>query len=169
MPDGNGRRSRSLVLAAKLTSRNICASEGYGSAVTLENSLPDGFTTTVDAISFRGPDIHWITAYEGMLLNPRPYLKTNQLAGSCITPRPLTDPFILKGPFTFTYPTVYLAHHAITANPFNRAGMGYVNIPGLPATRSPGIIYTSFELYLSHGTSPSKFEFHGSPVRSIHS
>jgi hypothetical protein len=123
-----------------LISRDICAVNGLGTAVTVEPFFTTGYSTVVDAISFRGPAIQQITFWNGVLSIPSLFQVSNPIPGSIIPPPPSQDPVVLKGPFTFTYPTVYLAHHAITATPHYLAGVGFQNVSGLPATRSPGVV-----------------------------
>jgi hypothetical protein len=80
-----------------VTSRDICAADGHGAAVTL--SLPVVTTPvviTTSAITFRGQDLYSIDTSEPS--------------------RTRVAPSILTGPFTFTSPTVYMAHHPISRN-----------------------------------------------------
>lgn len=82
-----------------LTSRNICASNGYGTASTMPvTGLAS--TAVVEDIHFRGQDLQ--------LLN----------CDRCKTvPRDSSpaEPSSLPGKWTFTSPTVYLAHRAMHA------------------------------------------------------
>lgn len=95
-------------------SRDICAENGYGSATTLPRLLgPSIFST--DAITFRGQNI--------LKAGRDPIAQ-------------LVDNFnssVLRGSWTFTSPTIYLAHHAVTAYFYD---LGYAQISDSVSTRS---------------------------------
>jgi hypothetical protein len=75
----------------KLENRDICTSDGFGSATTIQpnftNAVPISIVTS--AITFEGQDI-WESGRSHVM------------------------PWTLTGPFTLRYPTVYLAHHPLT-------------------------------------------------------
>jgi hypothetical protein len=50
-----------------LTSRDICAANGAGTATTLAPFFTTGYSTVIDTISFRGPAIQRISSWNGML------------------------------------------------------------------------------------------------------
>jgi hypothetical protein len=88
-----------------LESKDICAADGLGTANPIEP--PTGWATTIttSALTFQGDDLfprsYAYTGYDGQLTSGE--LDAKSAVRS-----------VLSGPFTFTYPTVYIAHHPIT-------------------------------------------------------
>jgi hypothetical protein len=117
-----------------VTSRDICAVNGHGSAVTLSpeiNTTPVVITTS--AITFRGQDLYKI--------DPEAPTRT------------YVRPSVLMGPFTFTSPTVYMAHHPISRNtqPFEiirPAGIEPIRAEDI--ITSVGIMHTSLSDVVSY-------------------
>jgi hypothetical protein len=85
-----------------LTSRDICASNGY-TAVTLPSNPSHPSVVTMDAITFSGEHFYVKEAYytEG----------AGRMASANMASHIGTS--VLSGPFIFTSPTVYLVHHTI--------------------------------------------------------
>jgi hypothetical protein len=88
-----------------ILSKDVCALNGYGTVQTL-TSRPTSFSNTpitviTTAITFRGQELF------GPAENTQHALWRikNGVVGTSV----------LNGNFTFTYPTIYLAHHAITS------------------------------------------------------
>jgi hypothetical protein len=91
-----------------VTSRDICASNGYGEAKTLTPDTVRPSIVTMDAITFQGRNMNLkskVWSWTGDLS-----ARTETFDGSAV------GPSVLKGPFTFTSPTVYLAHHRIVGS-----------------------------------------------------
>lgn len=89
---------------SNLASRDICASNGYGQAITLAADSNAMTVITTSAITFKGRDL--ISKY---------YIKSNITGGDFQSKNSFLGSSVLSGPFTFTSPTVYLAHHPISA------------------------------------------------------
>jgi hypothetical protein len=92
-----------------VTSRDICAANGYGTAETLAPGTNAPSIVTMDAITFQGKDMYLKT----MAWSYDPPLDPE---GSMTYSSSTIGKSILKGPFTFTSPTIYLAHHPIVVS-----------------------------------------------------
>jgi hypothetical protein len=98
-----------------LSSRDICAKNGYGTAETLAPEKDSPNTVTLDAITFQGENVFLRTA---LVSYGSPYFTVSTLMTDNDTPTPTKT--TLKGPFTFTSPTIYLAHNPILMSTFTR-------------------------------------------------
>jgi hypothetical protein len=149
-----------------LTSRDICANNGYGTAVTISQNFASIPTHVTSAITFEGQDLYllkeepmtnWCTygCIQTVLGKDDGPDGRYNCAGGCLNetssdfPTPTIKsigPMTLTGPFTFTYPTVYLAHQAISRTEYRSYGPGFgvgpVIIGMIPATvvRNAGVI-----------------------------
>jgi hypothetical protein len=123
-----------------LSERDVCAANGYGTAKRKAPEAHSGSpkVVTMDAITFQGQDL---------------YRKTmdNDCAGSLCTRSIWTDsdlptilPSVLKGPFTFTSPTVYLAHHPLSLtsmiDPIPSTGTAMSDFYSSSVLRSAGVV-----------------------------
>jgi hypothetical protein len=124
-----------------VVSRNICALQSNGSSSTIPWT-PRGSIFTTDAITFRGQDVY-IRSIDGVPIDQyfvrsktrwdfrslADRVKTPYLTGTTIT-----------GPFTFTSPTVYVAHPEIIRQEIFGTN-GNLLVLGLDTVvRGPGII-----------------------------
>jgi hypothetical protein len=106
----------------KVTSRDICAANGYGSAQTIEQPSDDEVVITTHAITFKGQDLYPVfpwTAWDHCQPGEpqRVCVPTEYFTGSNFTSwinQASIGPSVLYGTWTFTSPSVYLAHHPIT-------------------------------------------------------
>jgi hypothetical protein len=109
-----------------LSSRDICGPNGNVEAMTIPPNITHGYTHVTTALTFAGDDI---------------YIKAISQSGSWINLlNPFISPSVLPGPFTFTYPSVYIAHHPITRDDYRKVGEN--------TTQSDSILYPAgiFEL-----------------------
>jgi hypothetical protein len=95
-----------------LTSRDICAANGTGTAKTLapDHSLPS--VVTMNEITFPGRDIILTSAWNTLspiVGDPESWATKT----STTWDEPILGSSVLTGPFFFTSPTVYLAFHEI--------------------------------------------------------
>jgi hypothetical protein len=100
-----------------VTSRDICALDGYGSAQTIKQPQNSEITVTMNAIAFRGKDLYHIPYRAGdhgfeSTVEPEYFTGSNIINWM---KRNYIGPSTLHGNWTFTSPSVYLAHHPITA------------------------------------------------------
>jgi hypothetical protein len=90
------------------SSRDSCGSNGYGSAITMAPNITFGHTHVTSAITFPGQDLYtrfWKDS--DMSDSDGGDKRWNMIDNHTIGASTLT------GPFTFTYPFVYLAHRDI--------------------------------------------------------
>jgi hypothetical protein len=88
-------------------SRDVCALNGYGSAITVSAPVNFASVITTSAITFQGQDLYI-----------RTYLISDYFTETRRSLSQYIEPSVLTGPFVFTYPTIYLAHHPITVRQF---------------------------------------------------
>jgi hypothetical protein len=132
----------------KLTSRDICASNGLGSAETISVRHSSTVVTTISEITFRGTDLYrlsWIAK------------------GHTHTWKdPVVDPTTITGPWVLTSPNIYLAHRPITAVSFGLedGSLGDFSLDEITETiRTAGLItLQSDDLYSQR---PSYFKTNG--------
>jgi hypothetical protein len=133
----------------EVVSRDICANGGAGTASTIRSAfIKPNQIAVVSAITFKGPDMKLI--------------KSNHRSD-------LTwpEPFVLSGPFTFTSPTVYVAHRTISISTYySEETLNSVGSLSLTSSefRPPGILTLNpedvFSLRLRHGMPvPSNYPY----------
>jgi hypothetical protein len=130
-----------------VVSRDICGNDGYGSSEVLAHipTLSEPIVVTTTAITFRGQDLYIRsingTAVYTYLTKAQEYVEMENFVqmvnGSVLEPYIL--PSTMRGSWTFTYPTVYLAHREITANMVQSFSTGSPSVSSL-YIRSAGII-----------------------------
>jgi hypothetical protein len=142
-----------------LTSRDICAVNGYGTAMTISQHFDSFPVHVTSAITFEGQDLYllkeeptttWCTygCLQTSLMRDRDYGLLYNCAGGCLNETTTSTeptktfksigPMTLTGPFTFKYPTIYLAHRAISRTVSRYfgpdAGVGPVELNMFPPT-----------------------------------
>lgn len=123
-----------LYWPSKPTPKDICTQSDYREASTVTPPQTDsGVTATMSAITFRGQDLYPVqscllgwsgsTTDDGSDCMAAKYLPGGKDLDSNVAHLPnktftfsSIGPSILYGNFTFVSPTVYLAHHAMTAS-----------------------------------------------------
>lgn len=145
---------------------DVCALGGAGTAQTLASrtrptKLPDApIIIVTTAITFRGQELYGPFPDPPQTDRALEYLKTASIG-----------PSIFRGNFTFTYPTVYIAHHAITAsvsefrsNVFNWSVYSETVVldAGIIPLRSEDVSY----VYTSWEREPTGLEFVTSVISS---
>lgn len=104
-----------------IATRDVCAAGGRGSSKTHPWTTSRGSILKTDAITFRGQDLYlrsingvnW-NKVDGKSLQSDLFLALQPSIGKPSSPGPYLTSWVLRGDFTFTSPTVYLAHRAIT-------------------------------------------------------
>jgi hypothetical protein len=90
-----------LYWPTEVTSRDICAANGYGNGTLLNEEDEPTATSTATAITFRGQDLQLLSSSITGTVYPGP---TDSITE-----------FVMTGDWKFTSPTLYLAHRPITA------------------------------------------------------
>jgi hypothetical protein len=131
-----------------LVTRDICGGNGHGSSVTAPWGSTLNRTITTDAITFRGQDLY-LRSVNSVPISEYPPEKMGWDVGFVFgdiatnkSERYFTSS-VMKGDFTFVYPTVYLAHRPITRQLQMRPrwkGWGHNNFAMNKLVRSEGII-----------------------------
>jgi hypothetical protein len=112
------------------SSRDICAHNGEGVAITRAPNITNGYTMVTSALTFPGKDSYLLE-----------YIRNNRTSGgqqSKIVTR--YGPSVLQGPFTFTYPFVYIAHHPIRKFDFSGALLGLSRTTVISTVHPAGVI-----------------------------
>jgi hypothetical protein len=87
----------------QIENRDICGSDGYGSGTTITRNVSNMVTTvTTSAITFAGQNLYLLANRVGSVDPWSNATRINRI-----------EPSVLPGPFTFTFPTVYMAHRDI--------------------------------------------------------
>jgi hypothetical protein len=148
-------------------SRDLCGSRGSGSSATIPWSSR-GTVVTKAAITFRGKDIY-IRSINGEDIDYATGVRGLRTEFFAQNPfMPYTTEWVMEGPFTFTSPTVYLAHKAITRremiNIYTKHNVtgAWVNVNsswvGLKVIRPEGIIpLNSTEIFSIRTKLPAKY------------
>jgi hypothetical protein len=125
-----------------VTSRDICSAGGYGTATTISqiDSSSTPVVVTMDAITFRGQDVYLRTITWTSVFTPIGGKSVVTYSGANTFPRTFHTTSILFGPFTFTSPMVYIAHHSLVAK--NTAATFYSNNMGTVITDATGGVHT---------------------------
>jgi hypothetical protein len=138
-----------------IISQNTCSlNEHSSSMMTPWNYATQGYFTTepavisMDAITFRGQDLYlrkvdnmdWRAGFNGSRNYQLDEDFYDEIRPLLDVDREYIEPSVMKGPWTFTFPTVYLAHRPITrrVNMFNLRDGGEVSTDLL--IRTAGII-----------------------------
>jgi hypothetical protein len=148
----------------RLASRELCGLNGTLSAQTTQ--WPKDFPTviTTDAITFRGQDIY--RRYDGGHTLPSANNRSQLYIGTSV----------LSGPFTFTSPTVYLAHHQIVASIINRMDISLKTLrpAGLLSLKSEQVYSVRPEIPevlsldgLKYARRVARGDFEGNPMHSL--
>jgi hypothetical protein len=130
-----------------IVSRDICASDGFGSSTTVPWG-PRGSTFSTNAITFRGQNIY-LRSVDGLPVDE--YRNNHQLRWDLrdnlngyhffynISSTSYFPGTVIEGDFSFTSPTVYLAHRGITRIELRQTTKVRVNAM-ISVIRPPGII-----------------------------
>jgi hypothetical protein len=95
-----------------LTSRDICASDGVGTASTLPSDPNQHPVVTVSAITFPGDGI-FLRQRVGVITDVTNETDMKSFTYTQLPSRGPLSPSVLTGPFYFTSPTIYIAHRPI--------------------------------------------------------
>jgi hypothetical protein len=102
----------------QLENRDICAADGYGNATTLSPTMTTSQVAVLNAITFAGQDLYWKHGFRRIRpeYNGVPGVEPQ---GTEVLPTRIGSS-VLSGPFTLTYPTLYIAHHDVITTHGNR-------------------------------------------------
>jgi hypothetical protein len=151
-----------------LTSRDICAAEGYGTAMTLNQNISSVITHVTSAITFAGQDLYlskveprivqcWGRGCASTLVPGAFPICLGECYDDIDAGRPKSSitwisSSVFSGPFTFTYPNVYLAHRPIYRG-FGDHTWAWGPVTQDTMIRSAGIIkLRSDDIYSEHRT-----------------
>jgi hypothetical protein len=95
-----------------ITERDICAAEGEGTAITVSSSVVP-YVAVLNEITFRGQDLYWVGGTNSIWPTDNLYFNVNTRGMTASSSS--IGLSVLTGPFTLTYPTLYIAHHDIIA------------------------------------------------------
>jgi hypothetical protein len=137
-----------------LVSRNICAADGYGTANTVQKNFSSVITYVTSAVTFDGQNLYLKEVEPSTVRCAASGCSTTLIAGEypvCLGECFETDPFsykstvewvsssVLSGPFTFTYPSVYLAHRPIRIGRRHNSEDSVIRDAGIVALRTDDI------------------------------